>query len=388
MKLIINKQALNPPLSGIGRYSLGLLNSLIKLQTIEEIVAFSPFRHYSFNELKTIMQQLSTDESTDAPLQPGKELFKRMIKALPFTRSSVHTLQNYYFRTYAKNYDNSIYWESNYILNDFDGLKVTTVHDLSHYRYPEYHPLDRQRWLNTYLGNSLEAADAIVTVSSFSKQEIIDIYQTDPDKIFIIPPALSQDFLVPPNPQQLMTVKEHYQLPEQFILSVGNLEPRKNLPGLIRAYQQLPKQQQQRFPLIIAGNKAWLSDDIKTLIEKMERQGLLRWIGYVAQKDLPALYSLAALFVYISFYEGFGMPIREALACNTPVITSNVSAMPEAAAGCAVLVDPQNETALVDNLRRKLDNLLSSKENITPQPPLLSWDDSAQQLLQVFEIIS
>ena len=141
-----------------------------------------------------------------------------------------------------------------------------------------------------------------------------------------------------------------------YLLSVGTLEPRKNLVAAIRAWASLPTAVTAGRPLVVAGAKGWLNDAIMALVERLERAGSVRFLGFVAQEDLPALYSGAIALAYPSRYEGFGLPVVEAMACGVPVITSNASCLPEVAGGAAELVDPDDEAGLAQAMHRLIED--------------------------------
>jgi alpha-1,3-rhamnosyl/mannosyltransferase len=285
-------------------------------------------------------------------------------------------------------YRESIYWEPNYILQEFDGISIPTIYDLSHVRYPEFHPAQRRRWLDDNLMSSLERATAIITISEFSKKEIINHFSIKKEKISVISPAVADDFRYPYNTQEKAEMRQFYSLPSTFILSVGTLEPRKNIKGLLSAFKSLPEPLKNAFPLVVVGCAGWLSEDVEQIMQPMIKRGQVIRLGYVRQQHLPILFSAASLFVYVSHYEGYGMPIAEAMCSGVPVITSNISSMPEVAAGCAKLVNPNNTDEIASEIQELLENTQVRGQLVElakQKSDSYLWGNSAKKLVDVLQ---
>jgi alpha-1,3-rhamnosyl/mannosyltransferase len=184
-----------------------------------------------------------------------------------------------------------------------------------------------------------------------------------------------------------MRVKQAYQLPEKFILTVGTLEPRKNTLGLMNAYGLLPSNVRKQYPLVVVGAPGWyqLTDEKK--IQALVSKGEIRLMGFVAQCDLPLLYQAATLFSYVSFYEGYGIPIAEAMACGVPVVTSDRASMPEVANGCAKLVNPEDPDDIAQALQSYLEDENYRKrqgEQGRIKSLTYTWERSAEKLVELF----
>jgi glycosyltransferase involved in cell wall biosynthesis len=186
----------------------------------------------------------------------------------------------------------------------------------------------------------------VLTLSDFSKGEIVRRYCVSPDKVLVAPCAADPRFHPLKDKARLAEVRQHYGTGEHFILCVGDLQPRKNLKTLIAAYVKLRRADTIRQKLVLVGRKAWLYDDIFAAARMSGYQEALVFTGYVPDDDLVALYNAADLFVYPSIYEGFGLPPLEAMACGTPVVTSNTSALPEVVGDAAMTVGPLDVEAL------------------------------------------
>jgi len=226
---------------------------------------------------------------------------------------------------------------------------VVTVHDLSGYAMPGIH----KRW--THLTNLLyplylRKAAAVVAVSSFTASELSRTFPWIGDRIRVVHEAAPPEFAPVKDPSVLEAARARYGLPKRFILFLGTLEPRKNLGRLIEAYRSIAG----RIPhsLVIAGGSGWRGGGLPDGKVRGEHRDRVLLTGFVDQEDLPALFSLAEMLVYPSIYEGFGLPILEAMACGTPVVTSSVSSMPEVAGDAALLADPRSVEGMAEAILR------------------------------------
>ncbi len=224
--------------------------------------------------------------------------------------------------------------------------KVVTFHDLSFEYFPEFFPWHKRFWHKTQnpRARAREAAK-IIAVSRSTKNDLVEIYRVPEEKIKVIYSGVGEEFkkiILPPEKKKF--VRERYYLPEKFILYFGTLEPRKNLIGLIKAYEIFRRKISQADPpaLVIAGQPGWLFRDILAAAKNSPFRQDIVFTGFVEPADKVYLYNLASLFVYPSFFEGFGFPPLEAMACGVPVVCSHTSSFPEVAGDAAVLIDPYN----------------------------------------------
>ncbi|MBI3241210.1 MAG: glycosyltransferase family 4 protein [Chloroflexi bacterium] len=258
---------------------------------------------------------------------------------------------------------------------------LLTIHDLSFARDPESAAPGLRAYLNTVVPRSVRRASHIIAVSQTTKNDLIELYNTPANKITVVYEGVDSIFKPTPSP----AIRAKYGLGDKpFIFSVSTLQPRKNFQRLIQAFARLPAD----FNLVIAGGKGWLYDDIFAEAEKPAARGRVIFPGFVPDADLPALYTEAALFAYPSLYEGFGLPLLEAMACGTPTVTSNVSCLPEVAGGAAVLVDPYSVESIATGLKEAAT---------TPEPWVrkglkraagFRWDEAASQLLALYQKLS
>jgi len=237
---------------------------------------------------------------------------------------------------------------------NWEGKSVVTIHDIIALDFPEYCSCANRAYFRIALPHSIRKADKIIAVSNTVKNDILRKFPNYSSKIEVIYHGIDDIFRETPSAKKLMEVQQKYKLPEKYILFVGNIEPKKNIARLIEAFKNLSKHSDMPHSLVIAGQFAWKYDDIM----KIKRQNDERIIfpGYIEQSDLPALYTLADLFVFPSLYEGFGIPPLESMACGTPVIVSDKGALPETTGGCASIVDPFSVDSITAAMLELLQN--------------------------------
>lgn len=267
---------------------------------------------------------------------------------------------------------------------------LLTVHDLSFVRHPQGAVARLRRWLEKVVPRSLSRADHVLADSKSTKQDLIDIYGLSPEKITVVGAGVDHRFQPITDPAVLKAMRQRYHLPpEKFILSLGTLEPRKNFTGLIQAFNQSPVRETHH--LVIAGGKGWLYDDIFAAAQSSPVADRIHLIGFVADEVLPALYSLADIFAYPSHYEGFGIPVIEAMACGTPVVCANNSSLPEVAGEAALQVTATDIPALAEALPRLAgDDALRQKlvQAGFQQAKKFNWTAAAGRLLNVYQQFS
>lgn len=232
------------------------------------------------------------------------------------------------------------------------------VHDVTYLAVPECVDKGNRDFLQQAVPFSLKNASNIIAVSEFSKSEIVKYYGYDADKVFVARPSIERRHFYKRSPKEIRKVKAKYDIfSDKYILSVGNVEPRKNYARLIEAYTQLPREITDEYPLVIVGAGGWNNDDVKALMQQAKEDGyrIINPKQFVQDEDMPALYSGAQFFVFVPIYEGFGMSPLEAYACGTPVIASNVASVPEAAGKAALYVDPFS----VDDIKAKLQEMVA-----------------------------
>ncbi|SEI68052.1 alpha-1,3-rhamnosyl/mannosyltransferase [Allopseudospirillum japonicum] len=355
-KVIINLDPLMNPLTGIGHYTRELLAQVLAHPEIEgthfKLSGFAGHRQYTQAQLADLVT--ATQAATSAGQRPGwQQQVRTWIKKIPGSQSSYQRWLAWQSQQALQKAD--LYWEPNFIPVSLTRPFVPVVYDLAYLRYPELiHPSNLQR-LQQQLPQALQQARRVQTISEFTRQELIQAFDLPPEKIDIIYPAVSAAFQ-PLTPEARTAISARYALPKQYVLALGTLEPRKNLSHLVRAYQALPEALQHAYPLVIVGGKGWQDSHLLADIQALEARGRARRLGYVPQADLPQVLGAASVLAYVSCYEGFGMPILEAMASGVPVLTANTSAMPEVAAHAAHWVDPFSITEITQGLRGLLED--------------------------------
>ncbi|NJN97666.1 MAG: glycosyltransferase family 4 protein [Anaerolineales bacterium] len=264
---------------------------------------------------------------------------------------------------------------------------LVTVHDLSFVREPETTMPGMSRHLNRWVPYSVRQADHVIAVSEATRQDLIELYQTPPQKISVLYHGVTPDFQPVTEPDKLAGVRHKYGLGQQpFILSVGTIQPRKNYQRLIQAFAALDP----ALALVIVGSKGWHYEAIFNEVARCGLTGRVHFLGFAADADLPALYSAARLFVYPSLYEGFGLPALEAMACGTPIVASNQSALPEVVGEAGLLVDPCDVEALAAAMSRLLaDTALRQQFALAGQARAaqFTWGEMAAQLLDLYQTL-
>jgi glycosyltransferase involved in cell wall biosynthesis len=269
--------------------------------------------------------------------------------------------------------------------------KVVTVHDLAFIEHPEYAVPQLAAHLHKVVPEAVAAADVVAAVSQATSQTLIEHFKTPPEKIAIIPNGIRPYFRRITDPILLSATRHKFGLKHPLVLGVGTLEPRKNHLGLIRAFhkaQSAAGNKHRPALLALAGGQGWLYDETQQLIAKLKLENKVRFLGHVTELELITLYSMADVFVFPSFFEGFGVPLIEAMACGAPVITSNTSSLPEVAGGAAMLIDPHNSGQIAQVILQVLESKerqdeLRKKGYARAQN--FTWPKSANKMLSIYE---
>ncbi len=264
---------------------------------------------------------------------------------------------------------------------------VVTVHDLTFLVHPECAHPGVEKYLRRAAPRALERASLVLADSQCTRQDLMSYYGIPAARVAVIPAGVGDEFHPVTDSRMLQAVQDTYQAYPPFILTMGTLEPRKNLPRLFEAYARLRQEAGIPHRLLVAGGKGWLYEDIFRAVERLGLQDEVRFLGFVPDHQLPALLTLADVFVYPSLYEGFGLPPLEAMACDVPVVCSNTSSLPEVAGDAALMVDPTDVPALAAAIHRVLtDEALrqSMVEKGREQAARFTWSGAAAELLHLY----
>jgi len=280
--------------------------------------------------------------------------------------------------------DADVFHASNQVRNPpRKALLTTTIHDMTAWSHPEMHTAATVLADQRFAANIIKPARGIITPSESSRKDAIERLGLNPDRVRAIHHGISEAYFESPDPER---ARKHFKLDKPYILFVSTIEPRKNLPRLLDAYEGLPASVREEYDLVIAGPRGWSSEN--TMLRLSLAGQSVRYLGYVPEEYLPSLTAGASVFAYPSLYEGFGFPIAQAMATGTPVITSNVSSLPEVAAGAALLVDPLSTTELRDALQRVLTSTSLADQLATKgreRAKHFSWDRCARETWNFFE---
>lgn len=269
---------------------------------------------------------------------------------------------------------------------------VVTIYDLSFIRYPDaFRPFNRW-YLRHFTTRTTRQARAVITISESTRQDVINFLNVPPARVHTIYCGCDASFK--PLPQvQIDAFKAAHHLPNEFVLFLGTLEPRKNIEGLIRAYAQWRNQQPSTPPLVVAGGKGWYYQEIFKLVQTLNLADSVYFPGYLPQESLPLWYNAATVFVYPSHFEGFGLPVLEAMACGTPVITSTVSSLPEVTGpdNTAWLVNPADTPALANAMAQVFsqpERRRHMSEQGLARAAQFSWKTTAQQTVAIYQKVT
>jgi len=375
LRVGINAVPILSPLTGVGQYTYRLITEL------QQVLPNKPWLFYG----------TSWDRDMRVAAPPGaRELNNAIKRFMPHPHLVTRFLKQTRFSSGARRHKVNLYHEPAYLAYRFKGPTVVTVHDLSWIRHPETHPAERLREMNRFMPKVVEHASHIVVDSDFVRREVMTHYGVTGDRVTTVLLGVGAEFRridelsCKPVLDQFGLEYGHY------LLAVGTLEPRKNLATVIAAFEQLPERTRQRFPLVIVGMNGWGMERFSHSLRHMMIKGEVRLLGYVAQAELPALYSGARLFVYPSMYEGFGLPPLEAMACGAPVIASRRASLPEVVGDAGILVEPMDDAAIASHMRSLIeDDGLHARLGQAGQvrAAAFTWSKFARETMAVYKKI-
>jgi len=354
--------------AGIGRYTRGLVNALV--------------RYYPDLPV-TLVASRDAPEPPSGWMYPFRRLpFSERVGVILWQRLRVPLPVDWFLK------GEGIFHSPDFVLPPLARFAgIVTVHDLSFLVYPQYAVPGLEFYLRGAVPRSVRRARLVLADSENTRRDLIRFWNTPPDKVRVLYPGISRRFRPVTDTTVLERVRERYSLPDRFILSVSRLEPRKNFPTLIRAFDLLKRNYGVPHHLVIAGGKGWLYDPIFEAAARSPYREAIHFPGFVADEDLPALYTLADVFAYPSFYEGFGFPPLEAMACGTPVVSADNSSLPEVVGDAGLLLPAEDEHAWADALARLLqDEVLRAtlRERGFQQAARFSWQASAKALVAIY----
>jgi glycosyltransferase involved in cell wall biosynthesis len=368
MRIGIDATALPPNPVGAGNYIINLIRSLAALEEPEELVVFA---------------QPHGRRLIDVPPRPG---FAWVV--LPEMNPALRLgWEQTVFPLLIRRNGIDLLHSLHYTMPLVRPCKtVVTYHDMTFFFYPGLHTRTKRWFFPLAIRASARRADALIAVSENTRRDSIRILGIPPEKICAIPLGVAAHFRPIADRACLEQTRRKYNLPDRFILYVGLVEPRKNLPSLIRAYQSLASRGVNQ-ALVVVGRFGWMVSEVLDLVNELGFKDRVHFTGYIPDQDLPMVYNLADLFVYPSVYEGFGLPPIEALACGTPVVTTAVSTMPEHVGEAGVLVPPDDEETLAQAMYKVLvtPSLRQELAKKGPQQAAqFTWEQTSRKTMQVY----
>lgn len=379
MKILVNGISLMGVLTGIARYVRSLY-SVIEQESWSEV-------HY-FNG-----KGISSRQMPDQAGMSASVLKSWLAKTLPVSlsvslRSLLLRKNELRLRKAIAHQEFDIYHETTYFpcLVDQRLKTVITIHDLSLLKYPEYHPDERVAYVNKYLHKRLSEANHILAVSDFTRREIIKELAIPEKKISVVHEAANAVFYRR-SAEEVEKLLLRYGLPRHYMLYVGTMEPRKNLLQVVRAMSLFPDNLRKHLPLVCVGWRGWKNEELMVEIKRLGVAADFFFLGRVADNNLAKLYSGARVFLYPSLYEGFGLPILEAMACGCPVICSNQASLPEVAGDAAVFVAPEDHELLAYKIENTIENEDFRQylvESGYQRAAKFSWEKTAGKTIEVF----
>ncbi|EOQ48437.1 TPA: glycosyltransferase family 4 protein [Citrobacter braakii] len=337
MKVIFGTDAIKYPLTGIGRYAFELAKCLSDAPEISELLFLNGHR---------LTQQMPVAKENSSSTEGLKSLIKKSRLASEVYRLTAPWLKTNVLRSHK----DAIYHGPNFYLPPKVERCVVTFHDLSVFTLPQCHPPERVRYMRKELLQTVKRASVFITDSDFTRLELINYFNISESRVFTAKLACSGEFR-PRREEEITPVLGKYKLAfNKYSLFTGSIEPRKNIATLLDAYERLPLSLRKQTPLVISGFKGWNSDTLHRRFEQGEREGWLRYLGFTPSSDLPALYAGAVSFLYPSLYEGFGLPVLEAMASGTPVVCSDSSSLPEVAGTCALMSNAMDTEKLTTHI--------------------------------------
>lgn len=378
MKLILSVEPVRFPLTGIGRYTYELATRLQHSSEITDLQFFAGRRFLP--ALPTAAEQSDAVHG-----------LKRFVQKNALAVEAYRRLMPYLRKRALKGHEDHLYHSPNYYLPPFAGRSVATFHDLSPFTWAHCHAPHIARYLQKELKLTLERADALITDSHYTRQELADYFAWPIERIHAVPLASSPEFYPRSADALRGTLARHALEPGGYSLFVGTIEPRKNLETLLDAYSKLPLALRRRWPLILTGYQGWRSETIHQRIAQAQQQGWARYLGFAASEDLPLLYAGARLFTFPSHYEGFGLPVLEAMSSGVPVVCSNSSSLPEVAGQAALMCAPDDVDGLSALLHQGLEDenwRLAAVEQGLRHAAGFSWERCAQATIEVYRKVS
>ena len=381
MKIAIDASKAINEKAGIARYTWEICKNLINRYQKDKFYLLFNFLRKSAEKKKIIEKLVNKSDN----------VHYKIIKIPGKLKETIYESNFSILNFYLKNFD--LYHATDF-LNFDNKLKipqVLTVYDLSIVRYPEAGgKIEDIRVAHARkLKKACQKADLILSISEFTKKDIIKYYDISPEKIVVTPLGFNPIFKKITNNKKLIETLDKYNIKKPFMLFVSTLEPRKNIINLLKAFNKFALTPTgKNHNLILSGKKGWHTDEMEKLYQKLEAKERIKFLDYVPDNDLVYLYNATELFCYPSFFEGFGLPPLEAMACGAPVLISNTSSLPEVGGKAACYVNPESTDSIYEGMlkitkNKKMQNKMKSESLI--QAKKFSWEITAEKTHEAYE---
>lgn len=390
-RVVYNISSIRAPLSGIGRYAVQLLSGLT--QANYPVTAIHNRKSYSGERLLTLLNSFDVPNSTTST-ETAISYWRRHVGRIPFSRQIYRRLDKINFQKQVQHITKPcIVHDINFTGSAMPPKKwsdVSTFFDLSFLDHANTHPSSRVHYLRSYLRTMQQSDCQIITISNSIKQELIETQGISKERIHVTQLAADKQFQ-PRTDVDCLSVLNQYGLRfKQYVLCVGTLEPRKNLITVLDAFEAMDSELQQAFPLVVVGALGWKTGELTQRLIKLQQRGVLIRLGFIPQAQLPILYAAASLFLYPSLYEGFGLPVLEAMQSGCPVITSNSGALAELAGQAAITIEPTNAAALLESMSNLLED--KDQQNLYSEAgrkhaEKFSWQETVDQTIKVYHAL-
>jgi alpha-1,3-rhamnosyl/mannosyltransferase len=387
--LIVEPSALYPPWSGVGYYTRELLKAY------RELPGHFPIKFLAYRFFLKPKRASREDRFAGQARDMGGtlDIRTRLIPSLIYDR-----LRRWAFRPpipidLRKRSKSCVYFFPNYVGEPLIRSKcVPVIFDFGYLHFPRTLLGRDHLYLKRYIPRTLRRAGHVIVISECIKKELREVYDYPAEKISVVYPAVDHDVFRPDLPEKARAaVRAKYGLEPGYLFSLSTLEPRKNFPRLIEAYARLPENLRARRPLVVAGGRGWKNQDIEATIRRLHLETNLKFLGYIPEEDRAPLMRDAGLFVLPSLYEGFGMPVLEAMACGTPVVASARGALPEVGGEAVVYVDPLDPEDIARGIRSILENPKESEVRVQAalaRAAKFQWSAGARILAEVFRQVA
>lgn len=370
--------------AGIGRYTRQLVTNLLEIDNRNQYLLYS-----LFGNLKERTSRRGHPFSEEvSPYQKARNYQLKLYNYRP------QLLKSYFLflKSIGKSPDfltkeADIIHSTDFVLPASEKRpSVLTIHDVIFLKYPQFYTWRNRNYMKSVANFSIKRANAVITYSNATKNDLIDRLGVNEDKIIVIPLAVDERFMQAKD-DQIEEIRRKYKIPQTYILTLSTLEPRKNIRRLFEAFAKLKKDKSIEHKLVIAGQKGWGNKDFFSKLVELGINDDVIITGFIEEEDLPAIYSGASIFVYPSLYEGFGLPPLEAMACGTPVICSNTSSLPEVVGDAAWQVDPTDTEDIAKAMAKIIEDkslALDLRTKGLKQAKKFDWKTTAEKTLQVY----